>query len=507
MNSSTTVAADDSAAQAPSSTGDRSERSGARRALLWTAGIITAATGVLLSVGAFLGLYVRPTSDDWCAAWKSRDMGVFGITSDFYNTQNGRVTNAFLSGIIYSDGLFGIKVLPVILVVTMGVGLVLLGREILRLFGMRAPLLLLVAVTMVLEALLFFAGTRSYQVLLWTPATISHTMPFIIALWALLFGIWAFRTGRKSLRNTALVLTGVVGFAIGTLSEPFTVVSCVLVGTAALVCLPRLRVAKSWYPFTWSAVYCAAAVIGLAFLYTSPGARWRRAQTPPTKMSVGDVLKDYFHIWDTILHQWIYLGAVAAGLLLGLAVAFLAPRRESPAVSRPPAVMMRVIAILPVPLIALCTLLVAYALRDGYGPTGWTYARTWMNFMIPLVIALCGYGVLLGHWAGRHIIERRLPRAVPVVATLLVGAFALSATAALVPSVQKLAVSTVYRSIAWDKQNTKIRSEIAKGETDVEYKPMYIGSLAEPFFTKNYKRDWVAQCTSKYYGVDRIHKP
>ena len=169
---------------------------GLRRALPWVASAVAAGAGALLAVGAFLGLYVRPTSDDWCALWKARDMGVLGITADFYQTQNGRVTNAFLTGLLYSDGMRGPKLLPAFLVVALVTGLFLLGRAALRSLRSlreagrpdgapsdlpaRPPALPLVAAAALLSALRFFAGTRSYQVLLWAPATISHTLPSVI---------------------------------------------------------------------------------------------------------------------------------------------------------------------------------------------------------------------------------------------------------------------------------------------------------------------------------------
>ncbi|MFI8102285.1 hypothetical protein [Streptomyces sp. NPDC086023] len=59
-----------------------------------------AAAGALLSEGIFLQLYVRPTSDDWCPVYKARDLGVLGLAKDFYLTQNGRVTNALVTGVV-----------------------------------------------------------------------------------------------------------------------------------------------------------------------------------------------------------------------------------------------------------------------------------------------------------------------------------------------------------------------------------------------------------------------
>src|SRR3954463_1057687 len=79
--------------------------------------VTVVSAGLLVALG-YLGRFVRPTSDDWCALWTTRDMGVFGITKDFYETQNGRVANAFVSGLVDVDGVTGMKLLPAFLVVT-----------------------------------------------------------------------------------------------------------------------------------------------------------------------------------------------------------------------------------------------------------------------------------------------------------------------------------------------------------------------------------------------------
>lgn len=506
--------------------GRDSAPAGIGRLVRWVGLISVAVTGALLSVGAFLGLYVRPTSDDWCAVWKTRDMGVFGIASDFYMTQNGRVTNALLSGVVYADGLLGPKVLPLLLILTLGVGLVLLGREVLRAFGLRAPLISLVAAAMLLETLLFFAGTRSYQVLLWAPATISHTLPSIIGIWAVLTAVWAARSGRRAARAIAVVGVVLLGVAIGTLSEPFTAVAGLFAGTAGLLSLPRLKLAKDWFPFTWCAAACFGLVSGLVLLYTSPGARWRRSQQPPRDTLAPEELKatvrDWVRIWQVLSDQWAYLGAIAAGLLLGLAVAFFSRRvtrtgindldgvdaAENAEATGPSRGVLRLVMLLPVPLILVATLAVTYGLRSGYGPSGWTYARTWTSFMVPLLMALCLYGV----WLGR-LLGARLSRAggrsskLSIVAVVVTAAAVLGSAAALLPEMQTLTSGTVTRGIAWDKQDARIRAQVARGATDVEYRPLHIGWLAEPYYTRNYQKDWVAQCVSTYYGVERIHRP
>ncbi|MEU4729777.1 DUF6056 family protein [Streptomyces sp. NPDC023588] len=482
------------------------------RLLPGTGGTLVAAAGGLIAVGCFLGLCVRPTSDDWCAAWKSRDLGVLGITSDFYTTQNGRIANAFLSGVVYGDGLLGPKLLPSVIAAAFTVGLVLLGCELSRLLGAAPRVLLLTACALVLQALLYYAGTRSYQVLLWAPATISHTLPSVIGLWALLLGIRASRHPRAAVRRGALASAFLAGFVLGTLSEPFALVSGLLAAGAGLLELPRLRMARTWYPFTWCLLWCSGLLCGLIVLYTSPGARWRRAQQPDREpmLSASELrgtFEGWLHMWGSITSQWAYLGAAAVGVLLGLGLglrrAGAGEREPRRAVPRP---LLISAALLPVPVVLLGSFAVVLGLRSGYGPDGWTYARTWTNFLVLMELALCAYGVLLGRWAGRRLAPRRSSGAVLALVVVAAGGLALASVAALVPSVRQLTTVTVTRAVAWDGQNARIRAESARGATDVGYRPLYIGALAEPFFTSDYERDWVAACVSKWYGIDRIHR-
>ncbi|MEV4424233.1 DUF6056 family protein [Streptomyces sp. NPDC049602] len=555
-------------------TGDAAgPQDGLRRVLPWIALVVAAGAGALLSVGAFLGVYVRPTSDDWCALWKARDMGVLGITSDFYRTQNGRVTNAFLTGLLYSDGMRGPKLLPAFLVLTLGTGLFLLGRTALRSLRRAAragdepggptttpptappteqpaapptappaeqpaappteqpaaqpgeqpadpPAVLLVAAAALITALLFFAGTRSYQVLLWAPATISHTLPSVIGIWTVLCAVRAARSGVRWARTAAVASALLVGVALGMLSEPFTLVAGLFAATVGVLCLPRFGWTRDRYVSSWCAAACLGLVTGLALLYTSPGARWRRAQNPQeplTAASIGETFHDWWRLWQTIGGQWAYLGALAVGALLGLALAAAGPRQEGGGGRRvvpdrqaapglPPRTLFRVVVLLPLPLIGLAGLAVVFGLRSGYGDVGWTYGRTWTSFLLPLLITLCAYGAWGGHLLGRRLSEPARParRAAVLVA---VGAVAVGSAAALVQPVHALTTSTVVRSVAWDRQNARIREQVAGGARDVAYRPLLIGGLSEPLFASSYERDWAAQCTATYYRVNRIHRP
>ncbi|MFD3719643.1 DUF6056 family protein [Streptomyces sp. NPDC058674] len=511
----------------PSAAGRRSGRRPLLRGVLPAAGAtLVAAAGALIAVGCFLGLYVRPTSDDWCAAWKARDLGVLGITSDFYLTQNGRIANAFLSGVVYGGGPAGTKILPTVIAVAFTAALVLLGCHFVRLLGGRPRVLVLTACALVVQALIYFGGTRSYQVLLWAPATISHTLPSVIGLWALLLAVRTVPHPRADVRAAGLVSAFLTAFALGTLSEPFALVSGLLAAGVGLLSLPRLGLARSRRPFTWCLLWCSGLLCGLVVLYTSPGARWRRSQQPEkaSPLSAGELggaAQDWLHMWGSVTGQWAYLGAAAAGVLLGLASGLRGPGSARREPGRPvPRKTLVALLLLPVPVVVLGSFAVVVGLRSGYGPSGWTYARAWTSYLVPMELALCGYGALLGARGGRALCGydalfgarggRRLPAgrtdAVLAAGALAAGCLALVSTAALVPTVQRLTTATVARSAAWDAQDARIRSETARGAADVGYRPLHIASLAEPFFTRSQDRDWVAACVARWYGVERIHR-
>ncbi|HEY3477457.1 MAG TPA: hypothetical protein VGL02_01040, partial [Streptomyces sp.] len=324
------------------------------------------------------------------------------------------------------------------------------------------------------------------------------------------------------------------GAIVGTLSEPFTVVSGVFLGAAGIVLLvPSMRRRiGSWYPFTWCAAWCLGLAVGFTVLYTSPGARWRREQTPAAGSPLSDSqlhleLHDWVRVWHSIGGTWAYLGALAVGLLLGISVtgrprprnaaetAAEAPEESGDGAPRHPFGDLPrrwfwTLLALPVPLIGISSFGVVVGLRMGYGGRGWTYGRAWTNFLFPMLLLLVVYGVLIG----RQVVRRAGGASAArwrVPALLAVGlastATGVAAAVHLMPVVQQMTSSTVVRAQAWDRQDALIRREAANGATVVTYHPLVVRQLAEPFIVRDYAKDWAAACVARYYDVTRIDKP
>jgi hypothetical protein len=476
--------------------------------------VTVVSAGLLVALG-YLGRFVRPTSDDWCALWKTRDMGVFGITKDFYETQNGRVANAFVSGLVDVDGVTGMKLLPAFLVVTFGVGMVLLLRELSILIGWRVPLVLLTAIAGVTEVLLFAAAQNPYQALLWAPATISHTLPIVIALWTVALALWCGRSGPSWVRGVSLGAVVLVGFFLGTLNEPFVVIGGLAAAATGLLVLPWFRFVRRWYAFAWCVAACVGLIAGYAVLFTSPGAQWRRAQNPDAAPLLSAAnLQGSYHDWLKVVHilaaQWTYLAAVAIGLAVGLLVSGRASDEGDDDAERPrPLLFLKVVAFLmPIPVVLVASFVIILGVRQGYGPTGWTYYRTWFSFVAPMVFTLCAYGVVAGRALRRVLESRAGSRALVggLVAATLAAAFAFAGVVSLTPRVENLHDAATTRAAKWDKQNSRINKQAAAGATTVSYRPLNIANLAEPFYTSVYSRDWVAACTAKWYDVDRLKR-
>src|SRR5437870_4442101 len=90
--------------------------------------------------------------------------------------------------------------------------------------------LLMLPPAVVAAALPFFAGNVVYPILSWPAATVTHTLPAILAIWNVIVLMVAARSPRRWVRVTAVVLALLMGFAIGSLGEAFFVVSAVYAG-------------------------------------------------------------------------------------------------------------------------------------------------------------------------------------------------------------------------------------------------------------------------------------
>jgi hypothetical protein len=468
----------------------------------------------LLALGAFASPAVRLAADDWCAAARIRDYGSLGFIDYYYFKVNGRLAYHVSQLLVFADGLRGARVLPIVLIITLTVGIFTMLYLALRHLDWRWPAAAAGLLAVVVSALTFFAGNAVYQILFWSAATVTHTLPPILGIWNVIILVVAARSPRRWVRVAAVVLALLMGFLIGSLGEAFFVVSGVYAGTALLLALLAWRDRRTRFPITWLAVWLMGMLAGFAVLYFSPGQRLRTElsykQEQPSLLSVrglSEALHGWLSSWEIILSQPAYYAAIVAGLLVGLLASRAALRRTSLPFAGGSWTLPRklLVAVLPAALVVIASFGVIAGLRYGYGPDGWRFQRAWTSFLIPAIVTAALYGAAAGYWLGRRSSGWKRNVAVPAMAALL-GVSALVSTVLLgsiVPRNTALVHEMTDRAKAWDKNNAAVEQQIREGKRIVRFTPTPISGSTEPFRYTT-APDWAANCAAVYYDVDKV---
>jgi len=495
---------------------ERSSRQSRRRPWLWALLMLPPAVVAvhLLALGAFASPAVRLAADDWCAAARVRAYGSQGFIDYYYFKVNGRLVYHLAQVLVFADGLRGARVLPFVLIVTFTVGIFIVLYLALRHLQWRWAAAAAGFLAVVVSAVTFFAGNVVYQILFWPAATVTHTLPAILAIWNVIVLMVAARSPRRWVRVTAVVLALLMGFAIGSLGEAFFVVSAVYAGTALLFALLARRDCRARFPITWLAVWLTGMLAGFAVLYFSPGQRVRTVisytKEQPSLLSVGglsETVDGWLKSWETILSQPAYYAAPAAGLLVGLLASGAALHPTSLPFAGGSWTLPRklLVVVLPAVLVVIASFGVIAGLRYGYGPGGWNYQRAWTSFLIPAIVTAALYGAAAGYWLGRRVSGWQRNVAVPVTAALL-GASALFSTVLLgsiVPRNTALVHEMTLRAKAWDQNTAAVEQQIREGKRIVRFTPTPIAKSTEPFrYTTT--PDWARNCAAVYYGVDKL---
>ncbi|MFJ7996319.1 DUF6056 family protein [Streptomyces sp. NPDC096310] len=448
----------------------------------------------LLPLGLFGGAswfarWVRPSGDEWCFLPLVRDEGFMALVDRFYSTDNGRIANGVLVASYATFGVAGQQWYAGISAVLMLALLWAWAAALLRCARWRVPRgVPLFSAAMVL-AVFCFASTNTYKTFFWPASSVSHTFPPVLAAAATIPALLA-----TSWRGKAVAIASalVVGAILGTLSEETSVVALPLLALALL--LGRRLFPAGRLPFVraWCAAAGAGILIGTAVLLTSPGSRNRRTRYHADSMfapeSLLASLGAYARIVHTVLTNWQYLGAIAAGVLIGVLI-----RRTDGGIPRTDR---RAPLVLTSGAAALlfsgyvCSV-IAY---PAFGSSVATANRLWNDYLFPLLLLLVGAGGLLGNLAARRYRRAAGPAAAGAVILCV------CVTAVCAVSLRALESDMRVRARAWDIQDHQLRDRAAAGATTVPYKRLVISKMSEPFGT----RKWPASCVATYYRVKEI---
>ncbi|MDQ1006474.1 hypothetical protein QFZ82_000959 [Streptomyces sp. V4I23] len=447
----------------------------------------------LLGLASWFGRHVRPGADEWCFLPVVRDHGVSGLIGKFWYTDNGRLGNGLMVGLYAKFPVAGHQWFGLVSGVLMLGLLWALTAQVLRRTGQSVPRGVPLLVAAMVMAVFLFATPNTYKTFYWPAASVSHTLAPVLACAA---ALPLLRARNRAGRVAAVVTVAVAGVFMGTLSEEASVVALVVLSGAVLFASRLFTPGAQRFARLWSLAGMAGVGVGTLLLVTSPGSRNRRERYGAESMSMlapesllGS-LRGFAHILATVFSTWQYVGAVAAGVLLGLVAR--SRRSDRPSFLLPWR---------PLPLLALGAL--AF-LVSGYLCTVITYPvfgaqvvtteRTWNDYLLLYIVLLVTAGAVLG---------RRLRRHRPGAATATAAALCAAAVLGLVAPLVSLGHDMQVRAERWDRQDRSLRAGAARGETQLPYTPVSVARMLEPF-SNNGRRVWPAQCVADYYHLEKV---
>lgn len=476
----------------------------ARRGGLLAAGV-GGALFVALGPLALLGLYVRPTSDDWCLIPLADRGGFTAVVDNVYSMQNGRLGNGIVLGAIFVVYGTASKLLPGLMLVTLGLAFWALWQQVLartRLADAGTAGLAALPLSAATVIALLLAKPHRYQTLYHPPTIVSHVLPVLLAL-VILVAVLALRRGRRGLL-WASVAAFVGGLGLGTFNEAFTAVCLVSAVAGVVVWWLAPRHAVHWRVV---AAGTAGLVLGFVSVYFSPGSQ-NRQQLIHTR-SLLDLkiwtytAESWVRVFTTVFTSGEGLLLVLVALVVGAVLVPGAPRRVGGRV---------LVAALLVPgaWAVLASVAATFVLSYSFNAQLVNRERTWPSITVTVLTAVAWYAVLAGRWLGgrlRALASNRLRGAVLLAVVGLPVLLVAGASAAdLVRDVRDLTTITVLRARAWDVQQDVLRRQVAAGATTLAVRPLPIDGLYEPFYP-NRRGAWPASCAPAFYGVQKVVPP
>lgn len=474
---------------------------------LFVIGLMGSGLAAALAPLVLLGVYVRPTADDWCLIPMARSGGFNAVVAATYGSWNGRLGNAAVLGAIFTSYNFSSRVLPGLVLVTLLLTFWGIWRSLLRYALGTGELVASVcggalAAGTVLALLL--GKLLPYGTLYHPPTIVSHTMPILIGTAILIAVIFLHRRGSLWFAAAVALLGGAV---LGTFNEAFTAV-CLVSVVAGL---------GLWWLFPRHAVHGVVVssggvgiLLGFASVFLSPGSGNRRQSFPTGSLFSTQLIHQTLSVWFRVASYIFTTGEVVLLLLLSAAVGVLVGAGARPVVRRHSARFYVAATVLPALWGLLSSLGATFVLAYSFNGQLVGRERTWPSITVSLLLTASWYALLLGLFAARQVARgeaaRRRQRVVVAAVVVSLPALALLGfgSVEVVHHERTLTTMTVVRSVAWDSQQTVLHKEIAAGATSIMVRPLPIEGNYEPFWP-NWK--WPASCAPAFYGVAEVVHP
>lgn len=461
---------------------------------------LIAAFALPIFVYAYLGVFSRFITDDYCAATKVQDQGVLNAVVNDYNNWYGRVSASFANNLAAQAGPYRMPFTPVLVLGVWLAGLLWAMHEILTFVPSSRFAAILLACLLLFATL---AGSpQIYQSLYWLSGVYTYTtsvmlLPYILAL--ILFGRRSRASGVRRAAIAAMIFT--LAFAAGAFSEPYAAAQGLAFAGALIAVLGVTRSAKHPASLLVGAAL-VGSVVAVIVLLASPGNAIRQAsfqRAPSLVSSAPDALTHAAAFMVASVASFSPGGALAALFFPALVAFWHVPAQLLEAIPRR---RLRIAAMASI--LAGLVLIAAFMFPAMYATSLPPPSRA---YTIPQFILVCSFaaaGWLIGMYA-RKTIRHPSPAAriaVSAFAVLLLG------IGPVLTTVQALTLTAPLSTFAaeFDQREQFIHAAKTEGETRLVVAPFTV-DIAERVGLETIGDDpafWVNDCAAQYYGLEAL---
>jgi hypothetical protein len=425
--------------------------------------VVGAALGLPLVVYGFVGSFARYTADDYCWAGVLRTEGFFNAQVWWYTGYSPRYAFTFVVNLAELAGPAIVPALPAVAIVVWVAVLTWTFSQFRIVLERLSPKVSAFVVAELAALATLQTAPDLPQSLYWQTGMLTYLLPLVLA--TLLIG-WIRRTNAAW---WAPLVSGLITFVAGGLSETYLIPQNVALTLALLVCLvERHRASKHL------AAALAGGVLALFVILIAPSTSGRVGGSPADLglASSAAIATAAYQVARLVRYFPFTIGLCL--LLPGVLGAVQRVDKKW---------------FLVVTAGVLITLPFCY-FPSFYAQNGNPPAR---SLIVPGAL-LIGYLVFAG-FACAHLLQAVPRRAMIAIALALVP---LGVAVVSLPE----QASAAEHAALWDVADRQIRASRDAGQTDLTVPPLpaYLG---EDFVTTN-RDDWFNLCVARYYGVRSI---
>lgn len=456
---------------------------------------------VVFSVWAYAGAFSRYIADDYCTASILKTKGFLGSISSWYYTWAGQYTNWTIKGFIHLIGPATASVLPtIILFGWLGV-LAWTFYPIFKTLRLAKPYFIAILFASLVIFAVFAGIPNIIQSLYWIAASVPYTFPLIVFTF---YVGWFIRFLQRHqdipMPRYPILLTGLLAFVMGGLSEVYTLFQLTMFGVAAIAfyVFAPLNLKRKALPSLIIGFVCS--IIPLLILIAAPGTAVRQAEYVNQRLPIVEVIS------RTLLVSFSYI-AVSIGIyspipvVVTLVFSGIVGHRYQPkhlAIS-----MKRVLQFMVLSLVLLFIVVVLcvgpHIYATAYAPSGRVYIvpHFWM------MLTCLSWGLLMGMSIPYNANVKPHLKWIPkiIIGGLLIGGPLLFAGRMLIniPNFQAFASE-------YDNQEQQIYAALTRGERNIEIVMLEtdLSRMAALDPLGMNKDKFVNRCAALYYGANTI---